>query len=63
MTARESFTGGRSEAVNQVRSVVNRLVKYADPDHYRTFLDELLQRSTKTAMNCDISIESTGGKL
>jgi hypothetical protein len=24
-----------------------RLVKYADPDHYRSFFDELLQRSTK----------------
>ncbi len=40
-----------------------RLVKYADPDHYQAFLDELLQRSTKTAMNCDLSIESTGGKV
>jgi hypothetical protein len=40
-----------------------RLVKYADPEHYRSFLDELLQRSTKTAMSCDLSIESTRGKL
>ncbi len=40
-----------------------RLVKYADSSHYQSFLDELLQRSTKTAMICDISIESTGGKL
>jgi hypothetical protein len=40
-----------------------RLVKYADPDHYRSFLDEVVQRSTKTAMNCDLSIESTRGKL
>ena len=40
-----------------------RLVKYADPAHYQSFLDELLQRSTKTAMSCDISTESTRGKL
>jgi len=40
-----------------------RLVKYADPDHYRSFFDNLLQRSTKTTINCDLSIESTGGKL
>jgi hypothetical protein len=40
-----------------------RLVKYADPEHYRSFLDELLQRSTKTAMSCDLSIENTRGKL
>jgi len=40
-----------------------RLVKYADPDHYQAFLDELLQRSTKTTMSCDISIESTRSKL
>jgi hypothetical protein len=40
-----------------------RLVKYADPEYYQSFFDELLQRSTKTAMSCDISIESTGGKV
>ena len=40
-----------------------RLVKYADPDHYSSFLDELLQRSTKTAMSCDLSIERTRGKV
>jgi hypothetical protein len=40
-----------------------RLVKYADPDHYQAFLDELLQRSTKTAINCDLSVETTRGKV
>jgi hypothetical protein len=40
-----------------------RLVKYADPKHYQSFLDELLHRSTKTAMSCDLSIESTRGEL
>jgi hypothetical protein len=40
-----------------------RLVKYANPDHYREFFDQLLHRSTKTTMSCDLSIESTRGKL
>ena len=40
-----------------------QLVKYADPSHYQLFLDELLQRSTKTAMSCDLSTESIRGKL
>jgi len=40
-----------------------QLVKYADPDHYRSFFDELLQRSTKTAMSCDLSVETTRGKV
>jgi len=40
-----------------------RLVKYADPGYYESFLDKLLRRSTKTAMSCDHSIKSTGGKV
>lgn len=40
-----------------------RLVKYANPEYYRSFFDELLQRSTKTAINCDLSIETTRGKV
>ena len=40
-----------------------RLVKYADPDHYRSFFDDFLQRSTKTPMTCDLSIEATRGEL
>ena len=40
-----------------------RLVKYADLSHYRLFLDGLLQRSIKTAMSCDLSAESTRGKV
>ena len=40
-----------------------QLVKYADPDHYRSFFDELLQRSTKTTMSCDLSVETTRGKV
>jgi len=40
-----------------------RLVKHADPAYYESFLNKLLHRSTKTAMSCDLSIESTGGKV
>jgi len=45
------WTAARVEALLQLR-----LVKYADPAHHRSFLDELLQRSTKTAMSCVVSI-------
>ncbi len=40
-----------------------QLVKYANPSHSQLFLDELLQRSTKTAIICDHPTESTRGKL
>lgn len=40
-----------------------RLVKYANPDHYRTFFDELLDRSAKTTIDCDLTVEATRGKL
>ena len=40
-----------------------RLVKYTDPDRYQAFLDELLQRSTKTAISCELSVETTRGKV
>ena len=40
-----------------------RLVKYANPDHYREFFDDLLNRSIKTTMSCDLAVEATRGKL
>jgi len=52
------WTAEGLEAILQLR-----LVKYADPEYYQAFLDELLQRSTKTAINRDLSIESTSGKV
>jgi hypothetical protein len=52
------WTAAGLEALLQLR-----LVKYTNPEHYRSFLDELLQRSIKTAMSCDLSIETTRGKL
>jgi len=52
------WTAEGLEAILQLR-----LVKYADPEYYQAFLDELLQRSIKTAINCDLSIESTSGKV
>jgi hypothetical protein len=52
------WTAAGLEALLQLR-----LVKYADPDRYRMFKHDLLQRSTKTAMSCDLSVEATRGKL
>jgi hypothetical protein len=40
-----------------------RLVRYANPDHYREFFDELLNRSIKTAMTCEVTMESTRGEV
>ena len=40
-----------------------RLVKYADSAYYESFLDQLLHRSIKTALSCDLSVESIGGKV
>jgi len=39
------------------------LVKYANPDHYREFFDNLLNRSIKTTTSCDLTVEATRGKL
>jgi hypothetical protein len=39
------------------------VVKYADPEHYQSFLNELLQRPTKITLSCDFSVETTRGKL
>ena len=52
------WTAEGLEAILQLQ-----IVKYVDPDHYSSSLDELLQRSTKTAMSCDLSIEGTRGKV
>jgi len=51
------WTAEGLEAIIQLR-----LVKYADPEYYQAFLDELLQRSTKTAINCDLSIAVPAAK-
>ena len=39
------------------------LVKHTDPPRYQLFPDELLQRSTTTAIICDLLTENTRGKL
>jgi len=51
------WTAEGLEAILQLR-----LVKYADPEYYQAFLDELLQRSTKTAINCDLSLRVPAAK-
>lgn len=48
------WTAPRLEGVPQLP-----LVRYADPEHHQSFLDELLQRSIQTALSCDLTIEST----
>jgi hypothetical protein len=40
-----------------------RLVSYANPDQYQAFKHDLLQRSTKASINCELSVEATRGKL
>ena len=40
-----------------------RLNKYANPGYYRDFFDNLLSRSTKTTMSCDLAVEATRGEL
>ena len=40
-----------------------RLVDYANPEQYQAFKHDLLQRSTKTSISCDLSVKATRGKL
>lgn len=40
-----------------------RLTSYANPDHYEQFVDELIGRSTKTAMTCEVSVGTTRGEF
>jgi hypothetical protein len=39
------------------------LTKYADPDYYREFFDEYLQRSTHETLRCGVSVTASGGEL
>ena len=39
------------------------LTKYANPDYYREFFDEFLQRSTQNNMRCSVSVTANGGEL
>lgn len=52
------WTAAGLEALLQLR-----LVNYANPDHYQAFKHDLLQRSTKTSIRCDLSVEATRGEL
>jgi|AntDeeMinimDraft_5_1070356.scaffolds.fasta_scaffold15020_1 transposase-like protein len=40
-----------------------RLVKYANPEHYRQFFDDFLQRSNHKKMRCTVSVTATGGEF
>ena len=39
------------------------LTKYADPDYYREFFDDYLQRSTHETLRCDVSVTASGGEF
>ena len=40
-----------------------RLTKYANPEQYGEFFDDLLQRSTHGKIRCSVSVTATGGEL
>jgi len=40
-----------------------RLIRYANPDYYWEFFDELLERSTKTYITCEVTTKSIRGKV
>ena len=52
------WTAAGLEAMLQLR-----LVDYANPKQYQAFKHGLLQRSTKTVISCDLSVEATRGEL
>ncbi|TMT81386.1 ISH6 family transposase [Haloterrigena sp. H1] len=39
------------------------LVQYADPEQFAAFADELLERSAKTAITMEVSVDATRGEL
>ncbi|GAA0457887.1 hypothetical protein GCM10008985_12540 [Halococcus dombrowskii] len=39
------------------------LTKYANPEYYREFFDEFLQRSTHEKIRCSVSVTTNGGEL
>ena len=39
------------------------LTKYANPEYYREFFDEFLQRSTHEQLQCNVSVTASGGEL
>ena len=52
------WTAAGLEAMLQLR-----LVDYANPEQYQASKHDLLQRSTKTPMSCELSVEATRGEL
>ncbi|MHC3437416.1 ISH6 family transposase, partial [Natrialbaceae archaeon A-gly3] len=39
------------------------LVRYTDPEQFAAFADELLERSAKTAITLEVSVDATRGEL
>jgi hypothetical protein len=40
-----------------------QLVKYANPAHYQSFLDDFLQRSLQTSLHCTVLVTASGGEV
>jgi len=40
-----------------------RLTKYANPEHYDEFFDDLLQRSAHREIRCSVSVTAKAGEL
>lgn len=51
-----SWTASGLEAILNLR-----LIRCLNPDTYESFVEELLHRSTKTNLNCDVSVAGTRG--
>ena len=41
----------------------HNFVRYADPEQFAAFADELLERSAKTAITLEVSVDATRGEL
>ncbi|MHC3439862.1 ISH6 family transposase, partial [Natrialbaceae archaeon A-gly3] len=39
------------------------LVRYTDPEQFAAFADELLERSAKTTITLEVSVDATRGEL
>jgi hypothetical protein len=39
------------------------LTKYANPEYYREFFDEFLQRSIHGELRCRVSVKTNGGEV
>ena len=64
------LTGERSTVIEDKHTGIEidtllqlSLTKYANPEYYREFFDEFLQRSTHGKIRCSVSVTTNGGEL